>query len=132
MTRLIGAALVAAVLVTSGCVAAIGNRAAAVPKVVELEGRYRIETIRLDNGSWALLKYRPDTGEAWYTRAADNDVWIPIVDEDWVEDSHYVFEPRTTGGSGWSVIRLDTHTGRTWITRNSVWVEVGEPEEIGS
>ena len=121
-------------LTFAGCIASIGNRSAPSKKTADVQphqvqGSYRIETVELENGQWALLKYRADTGEAWYSKAPDNRVWIPILDADPVPSSAYVFRPEATGGWDWSVIRLDFRNGRTWITRDSVWVEVEEPSE---
>ena len=120
------AALVVMLLAGAGCVASIGNRS--VPKQTPsgTEGNYRIETVPLASGGWDLLKYRPDTGEAWYSRG---ETWVPIVDLEEVPRSSYVFEPAPDGDRGWSVIRLDTRSGRTWITNNSTWVEVQEPPD---
>jgi hypothetical protein len=124
-----GPAIIAlVVLLASGCAASIGNRYADGKSKVEPVG-YRIETVKLEAGGWGLLKYRSDTGEAWYSTG---DVWVPIVDQEPIPKSRYVFKPAPNGGRGWSVIRLDTQTGRTWITRNSVWVEVEDPSGAGS
>jgi hypothetical protein len=111
-------------LVLVACVAAVGNRSA--PKqesasTADESGDYRIEVVPLGDGRPHMLKYRPDTGRAWYY--SGEGAWVAIEDSEPVHRSHYVFEP-SIDEQGWSVVRLDTRSGRTWITRDSIWVEV--------
>jgi len=96
-------------LTFAGCIASIGNRSASPKNTAQVQPN--------------------QIQGSWYSKAPDNRVWIPILDADPVPSSAYVFRPEATGGWDWSVIRLDSRNGRTWITRDSVWVEVEEPSE---
>ena len=94
-TTAVRIALIASLLlVLVACVASVGNRSA--PKQepsskTDESGAYRIEVVPLSDESSHMLKYRPDTGQAWYFTG--DGTWVAIEDDEPVLRSHYVFEP---------------------------------------
>jgi hypothetical protein len=119
----LGLLAAASILVGAGCIAAVGNRAVeSTPQIEPGEPGYRIEIVRLERG-WDLLRFRPDTGQAW---RSSGDRWIPIADTEEVPRSDYAFEPMVQGPNAWSVVRLDTRTGRSWVARDLLWVEIDD------
>jgi hypothetical protein len=71
-----------------------------------------------------LLRFRPDTGEAWMTK---NLTWQKIAEADNLPPGDYDVQmvglPAVNGAD---VTRLDRASGRSWIMRNMKWVEVAE------
>jgi hypothetical protein len=121
--RHIGLIAATSILAGAGCIAALGNREVHSPPAIEPgEPGYRVETVRLERGL-DLLRFRPDTGQAWYS---SGDRWKPIVDAEEVPRSEYAFEPMVYAPNAWSVVRIDTRTGRSWVAKDSNWVEIDD------
>jgi hypothetical protein len=90
-----------------------------------VQERYTLHSMALDDGTWTLIRFKPETGETWRAREQR---WVMIEELEPIPPSAYGLELIAMGGVGWNMARIDRSSGRVWYAKGSQWVEMLEQQ----